>query len=54
MTPAGKKKPLGAVLVEKGFVSEDQLRIALLEQKQTNAPLGKLLIELGFVRFDHS
>ncbi len=49
MTPAGKKKPLGAVLVEKGFVSEDQLRIALLEQKQTNAPLGKLLIELGFV-----
>ena len=49
MTPAGKKKPLGAVLVEKGFISEDQLRIALLEQKQTNAPLGKLLIELGFV-----
>jgi type IV pilus assembly protein PilB len=49
MTTAGKKKPLGAVLVEKGFVSEDQLRIALLEQKQTNAPLGKLLIELGFV-----
>ena len=49
MTIAGKKKQLGAVLVEKGFISEDQLRIALLEQKQTNAPLGKLLIELGFV-----
>jgi len=49
MTIAGKKKQLGTVLVEKGFISEDQLRIALLEQKQTNAPLGKLLIELGFV-----
>lgn len=49
MTPVGKKKPLGAVLVEQGFISEDQLRIALLEQKQTNNPLGKVLIELGFV-----
>jgi type IV pilus assembly protein PilB len=45
----GTKKPLGAVLVEQGFVSEDQLRIALLEQKQSNKPLGKTLIELGFV-----
>jgi type IV pilus assembly protein PilB len=45
----GTKKPLGAVLVEQGFVSEDQLRIALQEQKQSNKPLGKTLIELGFV-----
>ncbi|MBU0662974.1 MAG: Flp pilus assembly complex ATPase component TadA [Proteobacteria bacterium] len=49
MTMPGKKKPLGAVLVDQGFISEDQLRIALLEQKQTNKPLGKVLIELGFV-----
>lgn len=49
MSTAGKKKPLGAVLVEQGFISEDQLRIALLEQKQTNKPLGKVLIEFGFV-----
>jgi type II secretory ATPase GspE/PulE/Tfp pilus assembly ATPase PilB-like protein len=45
----GKKKPLGAVLVEQGFISDDQLRIALLEQKQSNKPLGKVLIEFGFV-----
>jgi len=49
MMPKGTKKPLGAVLVEQGYVSEDQLRIALLEQKQSNKPLGKTLIELGFV-----
>ncbi|MBU1565743.1 MAG: Flp pilus assembly complex ATPase component TadA [Proteobacteria bacterium] len=49
MTAKGTKKPLGVVLVEQGFVSEDQLRIALQEQKLTNKPLGKTLIELGFV-----
>jgi type IV pilus assembly protein PilB len=49
MTDKAAKKPLGKVLVELGFVSEDQLRIALQEQKLTNKPLGKTLIELGFV-----
>ena len=49
MNGKGPKKPLGVVLVEQGFVSEDQLRIALQEQKVTNKPLGKTLIELGFV-----
>jgi general secretion pathway protein E/type IV pilus assembly protein PilB len=49
MSAPGKKKMLGAALVDQGFISEDQLRIALLEQKQTNSPLGKVLIEFGFV-----
>jgi len=49
MTGPGKKKPLGTLLVEQGYISEDQLRIALLEQKQTNQPLGKVLIGFGFV-----
>lgn len=49
MNGVGKKKPLGAVLVEQGFISEDQLQIALTEQKQSNKPLGKVLIEFGFV-----
>ncbi len=43
------KLPLGKLLVEKGVISDDQLRIALLEQKRTGVPLGKLLIGLGFV-----
>ena len=43
------KLPLGKLLVLKGVISEDQLRIALLEQKRTLDPLGKLFISLGFV-----
>jgi len=43
------KLPLGKMLIQKGVISEDQLRIALIEQKRSNEPLGKLLITLGFV-----
>ncbi len=44
-----KKRPLGSLLIEKGVISEDQLRIALIEQKRSGDPLGKLLVNLGFV-----
>lgn len=43
------KLPLGKQLIEKGVISEDQLRIGLIEQKRSGIPLGKLLISLGFV-----
>lgn len=43
------KLPLGKLLISKGVISEDQLRIALIEQKTNSMPLGKLLIALGFV-----
>ncbi|MBC3808203.1 Flp pilus assembly complex ATPase component TadA [Undibacterium seohonense] len=43
------KLPLGKLLISKGVISEDQLRIALIEQKATSMPLGKLFITLGFV-----
>jgi type IV pilus assembly protein PilB len=43
------KLPLGSLLIEKGVISEDQLRIALIEQRRSGEPLGKLLISLGFV-----
>ena len=46
---AKQKKPLGTLLIEKSVISEDQLRIALIEQKRSGDPLGKLLITLGFV-----
>ncbi|MBZ0095869.1 MAG: Flp pilus assembly complex ATPase component TadA [Sulfuricella sp.] len=42
------KLPLGKLLVLKGVISDDQLRIALLEQKRSSLPLGKLLTNLGF------
>src|SRR4051812_46770336 len=40
---------LGDLLLERGLISDDQLRIALLEQKTTGKPLGEALLVLGFV-----
>ena len=39
---------LGDQLVALGLISSDQLRIALMEQKQTGKPLGEALMTLGF------
>ncbi|MCF8179298.1 MAG: Flp pilus assembly complex ATPase component TadA [Sulfuritalea sp.] len=43
------KRPIGQILITQGVISEDQLRIALLEQMKSNQPVGKLLVALGFV-----
>ena len=44
------KAPLGEQLLEKGVLSDDQLRIALFEQQGGgNEPLGRVLVRLGFV-----
>ena len=48
-SPTTQQRQLGQVLIAKGILSEDQLRIALLEQMKTNQPVGKLLVSLGFV-----
>ncbi|MEX2130477.1 MAG: GspE/PulE family protein [Pseudohongiellaceae bacterium] len=45
--PAANK--LGDLLIEKGVITEDQLRIALLEQKTRKKRIGAVLIEMGFV-----
>ena len=42
-------RPLGILLVEKGLISEDQLRIAQKEQKRKGAPLDKVLTSMGFI-----
>jgi len=42
------EKPLGQLLIEKGVISEDQLRIALLDQSKRHLPLGRLMVGLGF------
>ncbi|KAB2928179.1 MAG: secretion system protein E [Dechloromonas sp.] len=44
-----QRRPLGQILISEGILSEDQLRIALLEQMKNNQPIGKLLVSLGFV-----
>jgi len=39
---------IGELLVQKGVVSLDQVRIALIEQKKNKDHLGKILVRLGF------
>jgi type II secretory ATPase GspE/PulE/Tfp pilus assembly ATPase PilB-like protein len=43
-----KRRRIGELLVSKGVVSEDQVRIALIEQKRSREHLGKILVRLGF------
>jgi general secretion pathway protein E/type IV pilus assembly protein PilB len=47
--PPAQRRPIGQILIAQGIISEDQLRIALLEQMTSNQPVGKLLVSLGFV-----
>ena len=49
MSEARKKMRLGELMVQQGLISQDQLRIALMEQAQNNIPLGRQLVRLGFV-----
>ena len=48
-TPPQPKRHIGQVLISQGILTEDQLRIALLEQLKNNQPVGRLLVQLGFV-----
>ena len=53
LTPPGKPPVrLGDLLLEQGLITQDQLRIALLEQKSMGKPLGETLLALGFVTED--
>jgi general secretion pathway protein E/type IV pilus assembly protein PilB len=47
-TPQAKRH-IGQILISQGILTEDQLRIALLEQLKSRQPVGKLLVQLGFV-----
>ena len=44
-----KKIRLGDLLVEKGLITEDQLKFALSEQKKLGRKLGGTLVELGMI-----
>ena len=50
MAPGPHKKQyrLGELLVMKGVTTQDQIEIALTEQKQSKEHLGKILVRLGF------
>ena len=40
---------IGQILIDQWILTEDQLRIALLEQMKSHLPVGRLLVQLGFV-----
>jgi type II secretory ATPase GspE/PulE/Tfp pilus assembly ATPase PilB-like protein len=44
-----RKLRLGELLVQQGLITQDQLRIALTEQKEHHLPIGRQLVRLGFV-----
>lgn len=44
-----KKKRLGDILVELGFIDKDQLELALTESKKTGLMLGEVLLRLNWV-----
>jgi len=48
-TASAAKRHIGQILISQGILTEDQLRIALLEQMKSKLPVGKLLVNLGFV-----
>src|SRR5438132_156123 len=43
------KRHIGQILIDQGILTEDQLRIALLEQTKQHMPVGRLLVQLGVV-----
>lgn len=49
MAEQRRKLRLGELMVQQGLVSQDQLRIALIEQEHNDLPLGRQLVRLGFV-----
>ena len=44
------KARLGDRLLQRGLVTQDQLTVALSEQRRAYRPLGEILVSLGFVR----
>ena len=49
MAEKRRKLRLGELMVQQGLISQDQLRIALIEHEQNDIPLGRQLVRLGFV-----
>src|SRR5438876_1121276 len=48
-TAAATSDKLGEILLREGLITQDQLKKALLEQKNTGMRLGYTLVKLGFI-----
>ena len=45
-----KSKQLGQILIELGFITPDQLEVALEEHRKTPKSLGRVLIDMGMIK----
>jgi len=43
------RRRLGDIFVERGLITDEQLKEALFKQCETGAKLGEVLVDLGFV-----
>jgi hypothetical protein len=43
-----RAEPLGSLLASRGHITEEQLEVALTEQKVTGRPLGEIIVARGF------
>jgi len=48
MEPAARRR-LGDIFIERGLITENQLREALDRQRESGGKLGEILVELGYV-----
>ena len=48
MSALQKPRRIGDLLIDKGILTQDQLSIALTEQKRSSDPLGKIIVQMGF------
>src|SRR5438445_9385310 len=46
---ATETRPLGQLLIERGFISEEDLKNALALQQERRDKLGRILIDLGYI-----
>jgi general secretion pathway protein E/type IV pilus assembly protein PilB len=47
--PLSSSAPIGQTLLATGVIGEDQLRIALHEQRRLHRPFGRVCVEMGFI-----
>ncbi len=49
MSAVPRPRRIGDILVNKGILTQDQLRVALTEQKKRGVKLGQVVVSMGFV-----
>ena len=49
-TVTRKSKQLGQILIELGYITSEQLEVALEEHRKTPKSLGRVLIDLGMIK----